>query len=636
MTYPPLDALSRSLASGFLLALTLAAACRPAPAAVAPTPNWPAIERQRGEPSPTPKAPHSAPTPVSPTPEPLPDPREVGPQPLSPIEPAGARERIIPIGLFAQLVTPPCNVTLQSIVDATPTNGVARIPGCLYREQVTVPRAMTITGQASSLYARPVVKGSDVVTGWSGTGPWTKAGLTVFTDSGSSCQGSAENRCNKAEQVFYDGTPMKQRPDGTTPSAMQFSKSGSTYTIGSDPSGHTVEVTSRQHWFVIQADGVTIQGFTMQHAAPASQDGAIATRNSQNGTPRQSFTIQNSYLSHAHGALLSLAGPDNNASTPVTHPVVKNNDLSWGGDLCIHGTNIGGGLIQNNVFHECSSESPAPGYEAGAFKWTVSGGTATDPFLVDGNVVYHADGPGIWCDISCGTAARSGATEIEIKRNRIYDITQNGVFFEISAGALIHDNYVYNTGAQGGAGDGGWGFGAGILDSSSINAEIYNNTLAWNADGISIVSQDRSTSGGNQPNQPTGAVVHNNFIAQVGTTAGAADQYSRHALGFMQDWGGAGFNTDAVPSLCSSHSQNMNTCGYSNTYWYSGGSGTESGSGTPERYQCNFGYATLASMNASNCEDGATYASDATKDSTLSAKGIPTSAPSSWTPSFYP
>ena len=39
-----------------------------------------------------------------------------------------------------------------------------------------------------------------------------------------------------------------------------------------------------------------------------------------------------------------------------------------------------------------------------------------------------------------------------------------------------------------------WGWGGGIVVSSSRNVEVFDNVVAWNPDGISIISQQRERS----------------------------------------------------------------------------------------------------------------------------------------------
>ena len=59
--------------------------------------------------------------------------------------------------------------------------------------------------------------------------------------------------------------------------------SGRHVVLKDDPRGKTVEVSVRRHWVLgtSTADNVTIQGFTMKHAANEAQSGAIMNRPSR-------------------------------------------------------------------------------------------------------------------------------------------------------------------------------------------------------------------------------------------------------------------------------------------------------------------------------------------------------------------
>ena len=106
--------------------------------------------------------------------------------------------------------------------------------------------------------------------------------------------------------------------------------------LASDPSGHLVEVTTRQRWFDVQADHVTLQGLTMRDAASAPN---VYSALSNQGY--SSFTLQDSVLSDAHGSLVSLDGGSDGR--------VLRNDLSprWSAGGQAAG-DASGALIQGN------------------------------------------------------------------------------------------------------------------------------------------------------------------------------------------------------------------------------------------------------------------------------------------------
>jgi Periplasmic copper-binding protein (NosD) len=189
-------------------------------------------------------------------------------------------------------------------------------------------------------------------------------------------------------------------------------------------------------------------------------------------------------------------------------------------------------------------------------------------------------GPGLWCDIYCRDVVVSG--------NRIHHNSHAGLFFEVSTGATIADNRIWENGW----GKASWGWGAGILVSSSGGAHISDNIVAWNYAGISILSQDRQ----DWSHSETDNDVHDNVvIAELG----------RYTVIWAQDWSG--------PLFASSSSNR----GSANRYWVD----------HPEDGQRRFAWSgdigRLADYNATPAEEGGTYLTDSEKTTILSDAGMP-------------
>jgi hypothetical protein len=139
--------------------------------------------------------------------------------------------------------------------------------------------------------------------------------------------------------------------------------------------------------------------------------------------------------------------------------------------------------------------------------------------------------------------------------------------------------------------------------SSSANAEVCNNTVAWNADGISVASQNRADA------PSIGAVgnyVHDNVI--VGRD-NPSDPYNTLAMAWIMDWSGMLFDA-------ASHNHGGN-----DRFWFP----------TPEvgytRYAWRGPLSSLAAFAATPGESNGRYLSTAEKDSLLTAAGIPTTPP---------
>jgi parallel beta-helix repeat protein len=113
------------------------------------------------------------------------------------------------------------------------------------------------------------------------------------------------------------------------------------------------------------------------------------------------------------------------------------------------------------------------------------------------NYVHHNLGDGIWYD-SNNTAALA-------EDNRVEDNGRNGIFYEISSGAIIRNNTVQRSGA------------AAVFISTSQNVQIYSNTLADNVGGVSYFVDCAANDGGQDLANNS---AHGNTI-RVGTQTGA-------------------------------------------------------------------------------------------------------------------
>jgi hypothetical protein len=331
---------------------------------------------------------------------------------------------------------------------------------------------------------------------------------------------------------------------------------------GRNTSGSVV----RSSWMLITSSNVTVTGFTMRYANSAPQTGALQTANGVHNV-----VIENCDLSYAHGADVSIGGASDSrvVSCKVHH----------GGQEGVHvgGSGGTGNLVANNTIYDNNTAGFNVDVEAGGMK--AAGQT---DLTVSGNVVFGNNGPGLWCDIHCHGWI--------VKGNRIYDNAYAGIMFEIGDGATISGNVIWHNGWSKTA----WGWGAGILVSSSRNAQVYGNKVAWNAAGISIISQNR----GDAPGPVTGDYVHGNWI--VG-------QPGRFLLAWLQDWGGV------------MYSGSSGNHGAGDTYYVTG---AENGQ---QRFEWNASaIGSLATFNGTPGEEGGTYLSAASAKSILVGAGMPT------------
>jgi parallel beta-helix repeat protein len=513
------------------------------------------------------------------------------------------------MAILNKLAAPAACGSLQAKVDAARAGGTVDLPeGCIYREQVTIAKPITLQGGPGV-----EIRGSDVWTAWDRvTAGWRSLNtLPTFPQEYASCEPNT-TRCAWPEQVFINGVAQTQMSSGSALNAGQFFvDSNRRVVIGTDPNGQTVEVTARRHWVTgtAAADNVTIEGFTMKHAANEWRSGGIinrlpTTKNADGSFAWSRFkssgskwTIKNNTLTDAHGAILSVKD--------TTGHQILDNEIARGGQLGIH--NVGNNsIIQGNYVHNNNTEwfcfrTPAactnvatdgtvtigPGVlEAGGMK--LAGWLRN--VTVDENTVAHNKGNGVWFDVN--------THDIAISNNRVHHNDRRGIFFEISDGARIFDNVLYEN---------GWTTpshvdGAGIGIGNSSNVQVYSNTLAWNADGIAVVGLNRD---GTSWDRVHDVYVHDNAILAEDRPG---DPRNNFALAWLQGW-----------SLQMFDPLNNNRGAY-NSYWYPAPEGSWT------RYEWRqTSYAKLAQFNATLGEEGGRYLTSSEKDAVVANKGLPTS-----------
>lgn len=446
---------------------------------------------------------------------------------------------------------------LQALVDAAQPGAVVAIPRGVYREDVTVNTPLTLLGDGAE------IRGSDIWAEWQANGRiWRSAAAVPSFTGGGFCR---DARCAWPEQVFVDGQPLAQV--AADPTTGQFAiDQDRRVRLADDPTGRLVEVTVRERWLTVEAADVTVEGLAMHHAASPAQHGALQALP---GADR--LTIRNVQLSDAHGALVSFQG--------VAGASLVASDLSRGGQLGVHAGGEGTTdlTIEGNRIAGNNTEGFDPAWEAGGLKAALASGLRVIDNDVDAN-----DGPGIWCDIDCHDFTASG--------NRVSGNTRAGIMFEISDGASVEDNIVWENGW----GYPTWGWGAGVLISSASNATVKGNLLAWNADGISVVSQIRDRPGGDAVRGVS--VVDNTIIS---------DAMGGFMLAWLQDWPGSMYAADS------------RNAGSGNRFWNE----------SPEPTDCRFEWSDcldrLAAFATTPGGSGSEYLSDEAAHVALAETDVP-------------
>ena len=163
---------------------------------------------------------------------------------------------------------------------------------------------------------------------------------------------------------------------------------------------------------------------------------------------------------------------------------------------------------------------------------------------------------------------------------------------EVSYDGVITGNATWRNGF----GKNVWGWGTGILVSSSTGTTVTGNTSAWNARScISVISQDRKDWPAVKP--------YRNITVRDNSCATPDDKWG---IAWLEDWAGPLFSA-----------ANANS-GASNRYWFP----------TAEDGRWRFawnGYVSyLSAFNATAGDEAGVYLTTTQKNDRLGAAGIPT------------
>ena len=348
---------------------------------------------------------------------------------------------------------------------------------------------------------------------------------------------------------------------------------------------------SRQTWLNITNSNVNIEEFNCVDAAAGGfQQGGISAQN-----------VNNVHLSRLHlikgpGAGITMSNGTGHRITDVEAERCRASGFTGGFlyDFKIQSTN---NLSWPARWHHNRTSSAAdPLNEGGGIK---TGNTGSN-HEISGQEIDHNAGPGMWEDIDAST--------VLIHDNNVHHNTHSGIFFEISRSGRIYNNKVWENGFNitidgttyfyDNRGD-GFGWPGAILSSSSKNIEVDNNLLAWNRVGLSVIYQPtrppigNPVAGGCQV-PATQTYYHDNTV--IGNTG-------RLLFTWAQDGTGGTLYTDPTNR------------GVSNDYFSLGGD--------VANFVYNYNQMMLFQFNATNGEEGGIYINSATKDSLLTAAGIP-------------
>jgi parallel beta-helix repeat protein len=334
--------------------------------------------------------------------------------------------------------------------------------------------------------------------------------------------------------------------------------------INANPQGTTFCMSGTHNWTLTPKSGDTLVG-------PATLDGAnsasyaVVAASGVNNVTLSRLEIRNYIGGNAIGAIHA---PDPPSSTGWTlddlqvHDIGNGTTSGAGAELGVgwhvvggryfntrqEGLTAGGGahdivvdgaeLDHNNFTNDAyTTRSHSCGDEAGGFK------LVADNVTIKNASVHDNACKGLWTDInSNGTV---------ITNNLVYNNWDEGILLEISSNATVSGNTVYGNGWHNYNGDGSgcpWLFGGGISLNSSDHANIFNNNVYGNCNGITGVQQDRPDG---RPGLLEYVSVHDNMVAGPAGTSGAAED------------NGANLSTRSITFTSDGFANGMNFCALS-------------------------------------------------------------------------
>ncbi len=400
-------------------------------------------------------------------------------------------------------------ITLTSAMDVE--NMVAGAPeGTTFIFEPGVYRNVSIEPKkAMSFVAQPgaILSGATVIDGFVQAGTvWVATGITAQGRVHGNCKEESP-MCSRPEDIYINSVLSQQveTVDSVGPGTFQLDYATGVLTIGDDPSGRIVELTTTEFAFYGTASDVTIDGFIIEKYANPAQSGAIQAKDGNDLALR--WRVANNEVRYNHGVGIKLGAQN----------VVEQNRVYANGQLGI-GTGPGGydNIIRDNEVFDNTTIGFLSGYETGGMKLTTQ-----TRLLAERNYVYNNGGPGIWTDID--------NIDVTIAANIVENNLGPGIFHEISYRAVIKNNTVTGNGF----GWTQWLYGAGILIAHSRDVEVTGNIVKDNRLGIIGIQQDRGN-GAYGARELRNLYVHDNIIVASEGSTGIGQDIGSEAI--FSEW----------------------------------------------------------------------------------------------------
>ncbi len=432
--------------------------------------------------------------------------------------------------------------SLTKAVSVTGSGGTIVLRGGVYREGSmksddtgadnstlkTITKKLTIQAYP---HEQVWLDGTVVVSGWVADGGGgfrydnsPSRFLCKYNASTSPCYQSASQinasypMAGSPQMVFIDSVPQTEvasRAAATAGGTFFFDTGTNQLYLGSNPNGHTVEVTIQRKAleFSVSSGGSQLLGVGIRRYGSVQNPGSVGgyyanamvvVSNGSNGT-----VIENSLFFQSASKGLLVSGTQNDI---VRNNVFLENGMNGVDVNASSGLSFTGNRIVSSNSEHFSILSGATAVIAGSKMVGLSGSTISD------NTFEDNDGTGWWCDVNC-----SGVTVVRniSRRNNLH-----GFYYEISHSGVLASNLAYSNKGYG-------------IKVSSDNTQVYNNTLARNHQAILVYQDNRDNP------LVTGVTVKNNiFSNNDGTSAQLFDtlQDSQGGVGQIFSAGALNYN----------------------------------------------------------------------------------------------
>lgn len=356
--------------------------------------------------------------------------------------------------------------TIQSAIKRAVSGGTIVLRAGGYHEKLTIFDGKPLTVQSYPGEAA-WLDGSSVVDGWTQDGKlWSRTWDLVFDSSPTYSRGVKDNSeehwnfvtpehpmAAHPDQLWWDDKPLTQVEtiDQVTATSFYHDEKNGVLYLGADPSGHVILASDLQRALSIRAAGTVIRGIGIRRFAPSVPDlGAVTIE-------RPDVTLENVVISECATTGLFIAA----ANATLRHVSATKNGMigvvaNFADNLVVDGLKASG----NNS--EWFNKAPV----AGGMKLTRS-----RTVVISNSEFSHNNATGLWFDQS--------SRDIAITGSRMVGNQGHGIFLEISARAVVADNYIADNAY----------LGMKINDTSSV--EIRNNVVVGNVTAISVLQDKR-------------------------------------------------------------------------------------------------------------------------------------------------